>query len=660
MKKTLLTLLAACSMMAASAEVELPFTYRDNFRSEFNEGHPIPAGWITYGNNAKVTGDLSKYFPNYSSTNAAGFLTWGTNELALFTPSAFESNGQTVSSDQWLISPEFEITDDDALLVLTVCTYGNKVSNNYKILLSEGGTAKEDFTNELLSAKLLGAENSINTGQRRIVISGMKGKKARMAFVNTGNTSGMMGISNVSVGSYYINFTNLNTIENLLCTGENIDFDVRIGISTPTNVKGVTAVVKTDNGWSSTYTSTTSISKNKVTSVGIVFPETFDLKGEPEVGYTVEITPNGEGYPTSYLYGKIINAPGVYDKVVVVEEITGTWCGWCPRGIAYMNYFQDKYNVDGKHRVIPIMGHGGDPMQCDYGMDMVYRISDLVGSYGFPMVMLNRASVEDPGDVPMADLLAEKAYARLKIYATQHDFSTGGDVTVRCGSELSFSATENMEFGLAIGLMENGVKGNNSDYDQADYYGQYSLSDIVAAYGSEVAPYFKDFVNVSSQSIPYSKMVFNEVARGIYPSFDGEILEGAWKAGERRFNDISFKIPSNVNNPENCAVVAMLIRESTGEIVAADIMDASEWVADMSEVKNVAADNSVVTVRSVAGGVEVNLVAASDVAVYSVDGKVLYSGALQAGSHVIPVEGNGMVIVKAAGAAGEKAVKVAL
>ena len=35
-------------------------------------------------------------------------------------------------------------------------------------------------------------------------------------------------------------------------------------------------------------------------------------------------------------------APGL-NKMVVVEEATGTWCGWCPRGAVWMEYMQETY-----------------------------------------------------------------------------------------------------------------------------------------------------------------------------------------------------------------------------------------------------------------------------------------------------------------------------
>ena len=32
-----------------------------------------------------------------------------------------------------------------------------------------------------------------------------------------------------------------------------------------------------------------------------------------------------------------------YDRVTVVEEGTGTWCGWCVRGIVALEYMRENY-----------------------------------------------------------------------------------------------------------------------------------------------------------------------------------------------------------------------------------------------------------------------------------------------------------------------------
>ncbi|MDE6279924.1 MAG: hypothetical protein K2M05_08110, partial [Paramuribaculum sp.] len=59
---------------------------------------------------------------------------------------------------------------------------------------------------------------------------------------------------------------------------------------------------------------------------------------------------------------------GGVTRNVVVEEGTGTWCGWCPRGIVGMEKMVNKY-PDGTY--IPIAVHGRDIMQVESYIPLV-------------------------------------------------------------------------------------------------------------------------------------------------------------------------------------------------------------------------------------------------------------------------------------------------
>ena len=48
-----------------------------------------------------------------------------------------------------------------------------------------------------------------------------------------------------------------------------------------------------------------------------------------------------------------------YVQKVVGEELTGTWCGWCPRGAVALENMRNKY----PDTFIGIAVHGGDVMQ---------------------------------------------------------------------------------------------------------------------------------------------------------------------------------------------------------------------------------------------------------------------------------------------------------
>jgi hypothetical protein len=77
-------------------------------------------------------------------------------------------------------------------------------------------------------------------------------------------------------------------------------------------------------------------------------------------------------------------------KNMVVEEGTGTWCGWCVRGHVYM----DSIAAAEPNNTVLIAVHNSDPMTVSaYDAGMATIIS------GYPTAVFNRNVVGDPSDV---------------------------------------------------------------------------------------------------------------------------------------------------------------------------------------------------------------------------------------------------------------------
>ena len=75
-------------------------------------------------------------------------------------------------------------------------------------------------------------------------------------------------------------------------------------------------------------------------------------------------------------------------KLVIGEEATGTWCGWCPRGAVALNWMDKDY--EGYWQGIAV--HNGDPMtDPDYDNGIAPYIS------GYPSGLVDRGSDIDPG-----------------------------------------------------------------------------------------------------------------------------------------------------------------------------------------------------------------------------------------------------------------------
>lgn len=82
--------------------------------------------------------------------------------------------------------------------------------------------------------------------------------------------------------------------------------------------------------------------------------------------------------------GLILTTPYEIITKPVIEEYTGLWCGWCPRGFTAMEMLGEIY----QDKVVLVCYHSGDPMMVTYNFPMYIE--------GYPSASVNRKEVIDP------------------------------------------------------------------------------------------------------------------------------------------------------------------------------------------------------------------------------------------------------------------------
>ena len=100
----------------------------------------------------------------------------------------------------------------------------------------------------------------------------------------------------------------------------------------------------------------------------------------------------------------------IADKVVLVEEFTGCWCGFCPFGAdsvhALVKQFPD--------RLVAIAYHQADPMQVVTDPDMLKSQGGYFGISGFPTATVDRVLFPDKTEIPIdRDVWGIKAEERI-------------------------------------------------------------------------------------------------------------------------------------------------------------------------------------------------------------------------------------------------------
>ena len=92
-------------MMAAYAADTTQVYFAENFA----DVDAVPSEWIQYGVDAVPSGSYSSFFGTYSPED--GFrVNTVSNGYAAFSPAEFKGG---VTSDQWLITPEISIEEDE-------------------------------------------------------------------------------------------------------------------------------------------------------------------------------------------------------------------------------------------------------------------------------------------------------------------------------------------------------------------------------------------------------------------------------------------------------------------------------------------------------------------------------------------------------------------
>jgi len=160
--------------------------------------------------------------------------------------------------------------------------------------------------------------------------------------------------------------------------------------------------------------------------------------------------------------------PDRFTKKVLIEELTGAWCGYCPRGPHYLHAIDSTYGEE----VIDYSIHVGDVMEVpelitSSGANMLD--SGLFLNTGYPNGCINRGQpLSDPTDWPGAVPAEIGLYARCGLAIDASKLSGNSlSVIVHTG----FAQTLNSSYRLNVFLVETGVhSATNPAYNQHNYY----------------------------------------------------------------------------------------------------------------------------------------------------------------------------------------------
>lgn len=302
------------------------------------------------------------------------------------------------------------------------------------------------------------------------------------------------------------------------------------------------------------------------------------------------IAVNGTPVNGGELSGALATFDNGVERTLVIEEGTGTWCGWCPAGIVMMEYLKEEFPD-----WIRIAVHQGDRMALT-------SYQPFISAYisGFPSALTNRMIDTAPqymyqnngekfyGDVYQY-LKSIPTYATLDIQATLPDEKR---VSVDVTSEFLFNT--DVPHGVVVLTTEDGV----GPYDQTNYfspaYGQGINMEPWSSSSESVSTMFDDVVRSSNDCL------------GDASAFPAEIQ------AETPYVYNSVQNISKIKAPR-FGVVAMIVNKNTGEVVQA---------------KQIMVDNP-----SAVNEIE-NVAETGEAEYYSLDGRKVNASSLESGIYV--------------------------
>ena len=299
------------------------------------------------------------------------------------------------------------------------------------------------------------------------------------------------------------------------------------------------------------------------------------VNGEPNTS----LSATGEG-ATITLSGKKTVTP-------VIEEFTGTWCGWCPRGMVGMEKVHERYG----DQVVQIAAHNGDVMAIS-----AYQTTINTYTSSFPNSITDRQFSGDPNYSNLVNKLTSAfnrtAVADIQLSAEWED-AEQKSVTFNTTTNFAYSDVTD-QYAIAYVLTEDGLTGTGSSWAQTNNYNGATpdgTMDWWCTAGSPVSGVSYNHVAVAGWEVQ------NGVDGSVFPYIENGVPQEYAFTGSIAGNNL-------VQDKTQLKAIALLLDRSTGTIVNAAQSVISEKGTAISSVSSDAAEQS---------------------AVYSVDGRKLSS-----------------------------------
>ena len=511
------------------------------FICDFESG--IPETFARYDRDGNEPSRSMKRYGLENGVAWAAHAEEGTKNTVAYSGSWYKEAAQ---SDDWLVTPAIHVADVRAILSWQACAIDAEHPDGYSVYISDKGNRPEDFTD----APLLTIPAEMPAWQERFLpLEAYAGKDIYVAFVNNSTNCNLLMVDNIAVTTreHTFKFTNLTPEAITKAGGVKVTGTITSSGFLP--VEGYKLAL-THGG--QTYTidrSTESIAPDSL--VTVTFDTEINVGLNTTEDYTLTIS-SMEGSDVETIQGSIT----CFERTVLIEEGTGTWCMWCPRGQYYLKELHKKRPGE----FVDIAVHVSDEMMVyDYAMALY---APFFATYGLPSCVMDRQQeqMNGLGSLEEIEAMLDKARERgaigrfTELFSMTNTQANGLYVHMSC--EFGRPIEEG-EYSVNFIMVEDKVTG----YAQANGYSGSSS----AMGGLDLLP----------DPIPAGEYTFANVGRIMLAGTDRSGRSLTLPAHANRHTSISFDYEFDypeifkVSGDWNYKVVGMIIDNRTGEIVNA-------------------------------------------------------------------------------------------
>lgn len=561
-----------------------------------NNTGDLPAGWVQYN----VDGLTPASSLSFMGTNAwvvRGASATGGSKAA----TSISWYSPVGVSNDWMVTPLINVPATNPVLSFKAKAPDQSYADGVKVYVSTTGNTVADFSgNPILTIDA--APGDFTTFG--VSLTAYAGQQVYIAFRNNSNDKFILYIDDVNVQSLPSNNVSLTTanIARFVKTNTNTNIS-----GTLQNIGGNT-VTSVEVQWSdgtNNYNQTFNVNLAPFATYNYVLNSNpFNKSTVDEFNITVTATlvnGNSDSDPSDNVKTtKVSTVSTVKPKRVLLEEGTGTWCGWCPRGKVAMKYMYDNYPD-----FIGVMVHNGDPMTlAEY--DQNIEVS------GYPGCQVDRDLV----NASVTQNLFIEYYNTYKAVTPPADISATAFLS---GTTLEVAVTANFvtktagQFRIGAIMIEDGVTGTGSQYDQANFYAGGSNGPMG---GFESLP----------NPVPASQMVYDYVGRMLLGGYNGQAnsVPGPIVDGYNATYTFNVQFPAGVAY-NNARIIPVLIETATGRVWNANITKVLTYASTEDINKNTIEYQLYPNPTSELVNLAFNLTETKDVniQIYTMDGKVV-------------------------------------